>query len=495
MPAPRRPLAPVVLAPLLALLATALVACDLVGGSDEQQRRADGPNIVLITTDDMSASDIRYLPKTRRLLGREGVRFDDFVAPQPLCCPARAQLMTGQYAHNNGVHDNNGPNGGYQAFNPTTALPVWLRDAGYRTAFVGKYLNGYGPEDWRNGAPRKEPGWDSWQPLHGGARVYVDFSVFDNGDVTRPGGYHTDVVGELSNRVVDGFAGSTPFFLWTSFAAPHGVCLEGNEDGCADPPKSLPRYRKIVRQADTSFLERPSFNEDDVSDKPHYIRKRQRVSPAVMRDLELERARSLRAVDDAVASLVDTLRRTSELDNTVLLFTSDNGFSMGQHRYVGKTLAYEESVRVPLLVRGPGFPVGERRTDEVAMIDLAPTIADLADAEPLVPVDGEVIDPEVDGAAEHEDRTLLLQAGANPANIDDVWWFRGVRTQRYTFVRYGSDVELYDRVRDPMQLRNVARDPRYKEIRRELARRTDELGACSGEDCRADYPAVPRPGY
>lgn len=489
MPVVRRSLAAILTSALLATLG----ACDLVGGSRDEQGPATGPNVVLVLTDDMSASDIRYLPKTRRLMKRTGVRFDDFVAPQPLCCPARAQMLTGQYAHNNGVHDNNGPNGGYDAFNPTTALPVWLRDAGYRTGFVGKYINGYGPEDWKAGAAATESGWDSWQPTHGGAQVYVDFSVYDNGEMKRPDGHHTDYVGEQARRTVERLSGATPFFLWVSFAAPHGVCLQGNEDGCADPPTSLPRYRKIVKRVDTSFLDRPSFNEQDVSDKPNYIRKRHMVDPRALARLELERARSLRAVDDQVVALIDTLDSTAELDDTVVIFTSDNGFSMGQHRYVGKTLAYEESVRVPLLIRGPGFPAGVRRTDQVAMIDLAPTIAHLAEAEPMITVDGEVIDETVERREQGEDRTLLVQAGANPARIEDVWWFRGVRTNRYTFVRYGSEVELYDRVLDPMQLDNVVHDPRYKAVRRELARRTDELGACSGDDCRTDYPPLPRP--
>lgn len=488
------------------LLATgALAGCRGATGAPDAAPAAvnDGPNIVLITTDDQTLAEMRWLPETRRLLGDDGVTFTDFVAPQPLCCPSRAQILTGQYAQNNGVRHNSGRHGGYDAFEPESALPVWLQSAGYQTAFVGKYLNGYSSQHGDD-----EAGWDSWDPTLGGVYDYVGFRQVRDGAMIEPGEYHTDYVARRSEDLVTELgADDEPFFLWASLVAPHGTCRVGGEVGCANPPRPAKRYRTKFKGADLPFLRKPGFGEPNLSDKPSILRQRPPVDRQEMRRLGLERIRALASVDDAVAGIVDSLRESGELDDTVLVFTSDNGYLLGQHNYVGKTLAYEESVRVPLLVRGPGFEPGTTRTDSTAMIDLAPTFAQLAGAAPLVEVDGMPLTgagpgwPGADPAGETvadagPDRTVLVQAGAQtPRQSSTGWMFRGVRTGRYTYVRWSSEdfVELYDRKVDPHQLRNVAGLRRYDDVRAELSRRTDLLEECAGDTCRTSFGPVPKP--
>ncbi len=482
----------VVAAMAAALLVMSCQAPQRVGSGEvrSEVRVSDGPNIVLVTTDDQALVDLRWMPLTRRMVGGAGVTFENFVAPHPLCCPARAQILTGQYAQNNGVRSNHGDHGGYRSLeDPERVLPVWLRGAGYRTSFIGKYINGYHPAQ---GVPS---GWERWDAT---VRLgYQKFLQYDGRTVTQPSGYHTDYVGERSAAEVTALAADDrPFFLWTSFYAPHGICSSAQEIGCRTPPPVEKRYADSFADVRAPFLDKPSFNEPDASDKPKAVIRRGKVDVSAAQQLFLQRIRSLASVDHAVAGIVEALREAGELDDTVIAFTSDNGFLYGEHRYQGKTLAYEESVRVPLLMRGPGIGPGLTLGHTAAMIDLAPTFAELAGAEPMVPVDGESLVGVVRDPTPGEDRTLLLQAGIrgpDPHGLD--WEYRGVRTGRYTFVYWFKTgfLELYDRRRDPYQLRNVAHDPGYAAVIEELAARTRSLGECEAEACRTDFGPVPPP--
>jgi arylsulfatase A-like enzyme len=438
--------------------------------------------------------EMRWLPRTRRLLGGSGATFTRFTAPQPLCCPARAQILTGQYAQNNGVRDNSGPHGGIRAFEKAapTALPVWLQQAGYRTGFVGKYLNAYTEQH------GPQPGWEWFNPTVRGLFDYRGFGQYDDGELTEPAGYHTDYLADESADFIAGAASDDrPFFLWASYSAPHGTCRGDATGTCSAPPIPAARHQERYDGVRAPFLDDPAFNEADVSDKPRQVTSRGKVSTRAVQRLFAQRIRALAAVDDAVAATVRALREAGELDRTLIAFTSDNGFLFGQHRYVGKILGYEEAVRVPLLLRGPGIPEGVQRRQTTAMIDLAPTFADLAGAGPLVPVDGRSLLPYARGNARQRDRTLLVQAGARGPHRERkrAWMFRGVRTDRYTYLRWSDSgfVELYDRQRDPHQLRNLARDPRYSAIERILASRTKRLVRCEGEACRHHFRRFPQP--
>jgi|SoiMethySBSTD1v2_1073268.scaffolds.fasta_scaffold184084_2 N-acetylglucosamine-6-sulfatase len=475
---------------VVALFVTSCRSAHDVRSGEVSPPANDGPNIVLISTDDQALIDLRWMPLTRRLIGDAGVDFTNFIAPHPLCCPARAQILTGQYAQNNGVRGNRGQHGGYPSLDdPEHTLPVWLRDAGYRTSFVGKYVNGYHPD---MGIP---PGWEDWDAT---VRLgYQHFLQYDGSEVTQPEGYHTDYVADrTTDKIAALAADDQPFFLWSSFYAPHGICSATHEIGCSTPPPVAPAFADSFKGVRPPFLDKPSFNESDVSDKPREVTRGGKVDVGKAKRLFLQRLRSLASVDRAVAEIVAALRATGELEDTVIAFTSDNGFLYGEHRYQGKTLAYEESLRVPLLMRGPGITPGSVRTRTTAMIDLAPTFADLAGAEPLVPVDGESMVDLATGSGSGSDRTLLVQAGIRGPDRRGLGWdYRGVRTDRYTFIYWMQSgfTELYDRTRDPFQLRNVAHDPQYATIVEELLSRTRELGACSGDSCRTEFGPVPPP--
>ena len=482
------------------LLVAALVAALLVTSSCQSpkevtsgqitSRISDGPNIVLISTDDQALIDLRWMPLTRRLIGGQGATFENFVAPHPLCCPARAQILTGQYAQNNGVHSNHGDHGGYASLDdPEHILPVWLQDVGYRTSFVGKYINGSHPG---RGIPS---GWEHWDAT---VRLgYKRFLQYDGRSVTRPAGYHTDYVAQRSTEEISELAADDrPFFLWTSFYAPHGICSSAQEIGCRTPPPVAPGFARSFPKLRAPFLDKPSFNEADVSDKPNAVIRRGKVDPAAAQRLFIQRIRSLASVDQAVAEIVAALQEAGELEDTVIAFTSDNGYLYGEHRYQGKTLAYEESLRVPLLMRGPGIESGVTLGATAAMIDLAPTFAELAGADPLLPVDGESLVDLTRNPTPTEDRTLLVQAGIRGPDPRGLGWeYRGVRTGRYTLIYWLKTgfLELYDRKRDPYELSNVADDPRYTAILAELVDRTGTLAACSGDSCRTHFGPVPPP--
>ncbi len=341
------------------------------------------PNIILITTDDMTVTDLRWMPVTRELLLRPGVTFDRALSPHPLCCPARAAILTGQYAQNNGVKSNQAPYN-FAALQPETALPVWLHNAGYRTAFTGKYLNGFGTD-----GPR-QPGWDYWDPTMIGQYAYSPFQMYNNGERRwYPNINNVDYISQRTISLVDEWSGNDqPFFIWASHVAPHGRLDEAN--GIPSSAKAVPpdRYADLFENVRSPSLLDPGYLVDDVTDNNSLVRSKNLPSAGKVNEIFRSRIRTLQAVDDGIADLVESLTQSGELENTYIMFTSDNGYLLGEHHLVTKNVPYRQSLRVPLIIRGPGVPPGVVRDQRALMIDLAPTIADIAGADPLVQVDG-----------------------------------------------------------------------------------------------------------
>lgn len=449
------------------------------------------PNILLITTDDQRLSDLSWMPKTRELLGGQGLTFRDGLSPHPLCCPARAEILTGQYAQNNGVLSNDGINGGMDALHDSqNTIAPWLQTAGYRTGFVGKFLNGY---NWiRHG---RQTGWDWWDPTIAGLYNYENFVQYNDGthQVYR-GAYHTDVVSQRTQALVEQWSpGNKPFFIWASYVAPH-CKMYGGEDKYCYPPIAAPAYAGTLAGNRNIARASPAFNEANISDKPPSLRNRNPVNVRRFQEVYQARIEALQSVDDAVASAIAALEAAGELDNTLIIFTSDNGYLLGEHRYSGKVYAYEESVRVPFLMRGPGVPAGVTSPRIVTTTDIAPTIVDAAQATPGRVMDGvsflgasgdDLVDP---------GHATLVQAGYphRSAPGQPRWWYRGIRTRRYTYVRWHNGFqELYDRRTDPFQLTNVARNRRYQAVLRILRTETTVLGKCKGP-ARCN-PPIPLP--
>lgn len=462
----------------LALCSALVVPAQPVAAQPSLRAAGERPNILLITTDDQNVADLEWMPHTRALLAEAGITFTQALAPNPVCGPSRASLLTGQASHNHGIHGNDSER---NLLDRTRTLPVWLHESGYRTGFIGKYVNRYRPSD------EGEPGWDSFSAVASGSH-YFGYTLSNNGDPLTPDGHVDDAVTAGARDLIEAYAPQDePFFVWASYPAPHGVCYA--DVPCDDAPIPATRHADWYPDVPAPQLAKPSFNEKDVSDKPPRIQRLAPVDPVDVQHDFTERIRTLASADEGVADAIAALSESSELDNTLVVFTSDNGFSLGEHRHTGKVFAYEESLGVPLLMRGPGVPAGEVRSQPATMVDLAPTLAAAAGASPNLVVDGRDLWPLIrTGSA--RPYTALVETGLRRND----WTYRGVRTDRYTFVRWpNGSRELYDRRRDPYQLRNLADSRRYGPVERALAGRLRALASCVGAECSRGFRGVPSP--
>lgn len=445
---------------------------------------APRPNVVVVMTDDQDARSIEVMEGVDRVLAQQGTTFENAFATFPLCCPSRASFLTGQYAHNHGVMSNQEPEGGFKAFDDRETLPVWLGREGYRTAYVGKYLNGYDSTR-RRYIP---PGWDDWHaPVQNTTSHMFDYTLNENGRFNHYGDsaadYQTDVYGQKAARFVrDSAPAGRPFFLTMSPLAPHG---EIGRRGALPNPRPAPRHE--ARFEGTPLPRPPSFDEREVADKPTFVRQAPRLTEddvSTLTERYQDRLASLLAVDEAVDRIVRALRESGELDETLIVFTSDNGYLLGEHRLTEKKWLYEESAQVPLIVRGPGMPAGEVRSQLAANIDLAPTILELAGARAAGrAVDGRSLLPLADDPEMGAGRDLLLENGRSTA----------IRTPRYMFARHrnesGAREELYDLRSDPYQLESrhsggPHSTPEHDALSDELSLRLDSLEDCRGAACR-----------
>ncbi|WP_110183483.1 sulfatase [Nocardioides solisilvae] len=501
MPTSRRP---VVLAAVLALVvALGALGASLLGDVGDRPVRggdapgagggagAERPNIVLVMTDDQTVDELDRMPLTRRALADGGMELTQALSPHPLCCPARAELVTGQYAQNNGVLHNNGPHGGVDALDPDRTLGEWFSAAGYRTAFVGKYLNKYGV------GHGPQPGWDRWSALGAGTYSYRDFTFVERDGLDRHrDSYVTEVVEEKTNEAVRELAATgDPFLVLSWHLAPH---YRFDDRGRRTPPPAAAADRGRFASARPPAFDKPSFDREQTDARGRVEVRRPPRHRARLAAEYRARVRSLQAVDRAVASLVDTLQETGEWEDTYLFFTSDNGYVFGEHRRVGKNLLLEEALRVPLLVAGPGVPEGSVSDVPVTLVDLPATFAALADVRPQRLQDGVSLVPllrgaDPEGSAVAARDTVLVQTGRTEG---DGWDLRGVRTSRYLFAAPpdGSGQVLHDLRRDPFQLVDRAGDPAYSAVRAELSRRREALLTCAGPSCNREFGPVPEPG-
>jgi N-acetylglucosamine-6-sulfatase len=447
------------------------------------------PNIVVLMTDDQTLDSMSVMPQTQKLLGEKGTTFTRSFVNYSLCCPSRATLYTGQYAHNHGVLGNGPPVGGYTRLDKSNWLPLWLQAAGYRTMHVGKFLNGYG----RLSSPAEvPPGFNDWHgTVDPTTYSFWNYTVNENGVLhtygaaNEPEFYSTDFFARRANELIAAAAPSgQPFFISVAFLAPHaGRPVEPGDPAGQPTPAPAPRH---VNAFSTAGLPQPaSFNEADMTDKPAAMQRRPLLTPArtaAIQESYQQRLESLLAVDEAVGSIVGGLNAAGELDDTLILFTSDNGFFHGEHRVPqGKILAYEPSIRLPLIMRGPGVPEDERQSQLVTNADLAPTILDAANAKAGRAQDGRSLFGLLDDPGVQWGRELLIEGGNNQGLT-----FTALRNYRWKYIEHGNgELELYDLERDPDELANVAADPALGLLRTAMAARLAALRLCAGRSCRA----------
>ncbi len=492
---------------VLALGLAVLLATGLPHGETEsagaQTLPSVKPNIIVLFTDDQESRSMRVMKITAKTLKRNGVTMKRFYDNFPLCCPARATLLTGQYAHNHHVLSNSPPDGGYGVFNELHGenyLPMWLKAAGYRTSYVGKYLNEYAEPDEYGTVPTDVPlGWDDWHVLAPSRAQYFNYTLNQNGSLRKyteaAEDYSTEVFTKKARNFIRANArAGDPFYLQLGYAAPHG-------GGGGDPGRSCNRAAvpapEDIRTLKGKFagILPPSFNEADVSDKPSAVSGREPLTPGQISDTLRKRRcawESLLAVDRSVGDITKELARDGIDDTTYVFFLSDNGFLRGEHRVRdNKRFLYEESARVPFIAVGPGIPAGESSSDVVVNADLTSTFLEIAGASPGLVQDGQSLLPSLTSPKLERGRAILLEAYAGSPML-------GVRTSRYLYTEWPTqgpaddltgdllppEKELYDTYADPYQLDNRASDPNYANVVAELGDELDELIDCAGDSCR-----------
>jgi N-acetylglucosamine-6-sulfatase len=523
-------------------MVAAIAALVVVAGAALAARQAEGapakPNVVFILTDDMPTSELAGMPNVQSLIAAQGTTFNEAYVSFPLCCPSRATMMSGLYMHNHGVRGNFPPQGSWLKFRPRESndLPVWLQADGYYNIHIGKYMNGYAVQDGTLPVPT---GWNEWYGKVAEDALYFDYQLIEKtgpgatphitfyGD--QPSDYQTDTFTDRAVNFVNDLDPSTqePFWLNLWFNSPHGPF---------DPAP-----RDLFRLAGTPLPKLPGVNEKDISDKPKWLRRqvRKQLTKKQLKLIDNERRRQqeqLLSVDQAVGKLFEALQSRGILDNTYVIFASDNGFFRGEHRIAsGKYLPYDPSSRVPLMIRGPGIPHGGVSNELVWNGDIAQTIDQIASGSENPAADGRSLLAYAENPTRRSTRPILLEGDTGPGgtgaesaqartararearvgvagkrgvrnleqerdaiksanNTNAAPAYRSIRTDRYEYTVYANgQTELYDMKRDPEQLNSLALDPRYRYVRKWLFDQLAVLSACAGASCRVEIGPDPAP--
>jgi arylsulfatase A-like enzyme len=546
------------------------------------------PSFVVIQTDDETMEELYdgvkmangseefAMPNTLQMLGEKGITFNRYYTPYSLCAPSRVSLLTGRYAHNDHVQGNVPPNGGWTGFQSRQAyshnLATWLQGAGYRTIHIGKILNGYGDAPYSPGT-EVPPGWNSWHTILNSDTDHYAYGYLlnNNGVVEGPYGnsgswetreygeiddagcpyaplngkpcyYETDKFNQLAVEELAATSPEQPFYMQVDYTSPHGDFRR--------PAGPQPATRDIGRFAGAPLPDNRAegFNEGNVNDKPRFIREAPYLSATEIHTYRVYYQNCLAAlisVDEGVKQILDELGGLHRLNNTYVIFTSDNGFFFGQHRLVGgKFLAYEPSTHLPLIIRGPGIKPDTATGQLVSTIDIAPTILELAEVTPDKSVDGvslvpfmkepnlrtrrpllfesfvQTDDVEDDGGAATGEPSAAERTAAgaargklgvkgatatasrasaaakNPAAHASVVAppknYYGIRLGPYKYIEWpDGEKELYDINKDPYELNNVVRDPNFAPIRAFLHNELVRLEECSGRTCQEVSEKLP----
>lgn len=415
------------------------------------------PNIVLILTDDQRWDTLGVMPNVMEKIANHGIYFTNGFVSTPICGPSRASLLTGLYSHNTGVSSND-----VLEFDDSSTLATWLNDRGYETGLFGKYMNNYEAL-----SPYIPPGWDQWNVFLETDHRFYDYTLNENGQLHGYGNdeadYSTDVLRDL---VVDFIRKSAdqPFLAVYAPAAPH--------------VPEIPALRHIGTFANLPPWRPPSWNEPDISEKPAWVKFLRALSDPDKEDARDQRRRNqlemLLAVDEAVEAIIDTVESLNLQDNTIIVFTSDHGLGWGEHWWHNKEAAYEEAIRVPLVMRYPLLaPLPRSEDGSVQNVDLAPTLAELAGASVPAGLNGTSLLGLIEGSAVGR-QDLLLEYGGGLF----IPGYTAIRTDQWKYIRNqdpASFEELYDLVNDPYEMQNLAGDGAYAGMIQTLTDRLGEL--------------------
>lgn len=459
-------------------------------------------NVMVVLVDDATYEEIRVMQHVQKLAA-EGTSFSRFYTTTPNCCPSRGGFYLGQYPHNTGIRDNIPPLGGANSFVPhaNESIGVWMQRAGYYTAQIGKYLNGWGnaakPDEWQGGIT-PEPGWDHWfVDIDPTTYQYYDYKISNDGNEQTyghtPAEYQTDVTGaEAVKTIKTAAATKKPWFITWSPMSPHIAGKESangpNEHITSLAPVPADTYKG--RFANEPLPKTPSMvygpdgvNTPDLQGKPAYIRTRVSEIPANERTMtEAYRAEleALQSVDDWVGTIYQTLHDLGQLDSTEIVFWSDNGLFHGEHDLIQKGLLYEEAAHIPLVVRGPGFPAGKVADQLTLNIDLTPTILSIAGAKAPSPLDGRNLTAVAEDPKAAADRAILLEYWYSFTHMTTT----AVRYQNWVLMVWSTgELELYDLASDPYEMHNLATDPARNPQLSKLRSKLTALEHCTGASC------------
>ena len=434
------------------------------------------PNIVFVLADDLSWNLVRYMPHVLQLQ-RDGVTFSRYIVTDSLCCPSRSSIFTGLFPHDSGVYANRGRQGGLAAFrangDEAKTFAVALHAHGYLTSMMGKYLNGYEPRTLRLPA-----GWDDWH-VAGNGYPEFNYNLNENGNLVHYGGrssptnYLTDVLATAATNFIDQAAAAhRPFLLEVATFAPHAPYTPAPRDAQDFPGLREPRD--------------PSFNTNNVK-PPSWLGARAPLSRGQMGRIDIDfrrRARAVQAVDRLIGEVEDVLASHGLTDDTYVVFSSDNGYHMGQHRLrPGKMTAFDSDIRVPLIVAGPDVPHGGTIGRIVENIDLYPTVVQLTGSTPHAGVDGRSLMPLLHGQTVPRWRTAALVEHRGPVEASGDPDFengeRGGNPTSYEALRLGDAVVAGQRIRNAVYVEYANREREYYDINRDPYERVniyDRLG-------------------
>ncbi|WP_427895310.1 sulfatase family protein [Kribbella sp. GL6] len=444
------------------------------------------PNIVFVLTDDLSMNLLQYMPQVQQL-AKDGASFSNYTVTDSLCCPSRSSIFTGKFPHDTGVFTNGGKDGGFKVFhqrqNEDSTFATALQKAGYHTAMMGKYLNGYQPNGTVDGQQDYvPPGWNDWYVAGNGYPEY-NYTLNANHQLEKhgkaPSDYLTDVLAGRARDVISN--AKQPFFLEIATFAPHSPYTPAPQDKNKFPGLKAPR--------DGSYDKLPANAPPWLAKHPALTPKQQKALDKAFR----KRAQAVQSVDRMLGSLRDTLEKTGAADNTVIVFSSDNGYHLGEHRLTaGKQTAFETDIHVPLVMAGPGIKAGTTVPQSVQNADLAPTFETLAGLTPSADVDGRSLTPLFGGTPPTWRTASLVEhhgPDTDPKDPDhpekgsgNPTTYEALRTAMATYVEYSDGtVEYYDRSKDPLQLDNTASSLSSSQ-RAALHAKLQALRSCHGQD-------------